>query len=76
MDGSRFEPSLKRGVGYRIGPKGSEVVVSTFEEALNALRSMEIPRWRRPNPAGNWGIVSGIRWGSICGQDDEPSDVS
>ncbi|ENL5531682.1 XRE family transcriptional regulator, partial [Escherichia coli] len=36
-----------------------------FAEALEYLRSMETAKWRRPNPSGNWGIVSAVRWDKL-----------
>jgi hypothetical protein len=67
-DGSLFAPSLRRDGkghegGYTIGAKGSERVVPDYEMALDQLRNMETPRWRRPNAEnGNWGIVTGQTW--------------
>lgn len=64
-DGSHFHPGLVRGDKFTIGAKGEEVQCVTFEEALRALQNMVTPRWRRPNEAGNWGIVSGRDWKRI-----------
>ena len=69
-DGSEFTPDLLRDArtksdlgGYAIGPKGDETVVPTYQDALKALHSMDVPRWRRPNPeSGNWGVVTGQSW--------------
>ena len=61
-DGSAFHPGLTRGAGYSIGEKGAETQISDFEEALASLQKMPAPYWRRPNTAGNWGTVAGIRW--------------
>lgn len=61
-DGSVFHPGLSRGAGYTIGPKGDERQVESFEDALRRLYSMPSPYWRRPNDAGTWGIVAGVRW--------------
>ena len=61
-DGSFFHPGLARGGKFTIGAKGEEEPYPTFEEALQALQKMSTPRWRRPNEAGNWGIVSGRDW--------------
>ena len=61
-DGSWFSPDLLRAGAYRIGPKGEEVVVKSYADALNGLRLMKSPYWRRPNSNGNWGIVAGVRW--------------
>ncbi|HVX90646.1 MAG TPA: hypothetical protein VHC20_03340 [Candidatus Paceibacterota bacterium] len=70
-DGTKFLPSLKRAGVYRIGAKGAEQVVETFEEALRILEKMNPPLWRRPNPQGNWGIVRGVAWEDIVTGDDE-----
>ena len=64
-DGSHFHPGLARGGKFMIGAKGEEVQHSSFDEALTALQQMATPRWRRPNEAGNWGIVSGRDWKRI-----------
>lgn len=61
-DGSTFHPGLRRSGVYQIGAKGDERHFEGFEEALTALNAMPIPRWRRPNEHGNWGIVSGVAW--------------
>lgn len=61
-DGSTFGPELLRNGHYTIGAKGAEVQYDSFEAALKALHKMDTPRWRRPNAAGNWGIVSGRDW--------------
>jgi hypothetical protein len=67
-DGTLFRPGLRRPArdsddgGYTIGPKGSEQVVPSFDEALETLRSMVSPRWRRPNENNHWGIVVGQSW--------------
>jgi hypothetical protein len=62
-DDSRFDPkSCCRDGGYWIGAKGREQKFDLFEEALAILAKMDRPRWRRPNAAGNWGLVTGVRW--------------
>jgi hypothetical protein len=61
-DGSFFHPGLARSGKFTIGAKGEETSYPTFEEALVALQKMATARWRRPNDAGNWGIVSGRDW--------------
>lgn len=61
-DGTVFHPGLRRGTGYMIGEKGSEIQAADFETALAQLQAMPAPYWRRPNPQGNWGIVRGVRW--------------
>lgn len=65
-DGSVFHPGLERAGGYMIGPKGAEVKVTRFDEALAQLHRMEVARWRRPSPqSGNWGIVAAVEWRRI-----------
>ena len=64
-DGSMFTPDLIRNGSYRIGAKGEEEDISGFEEALKQLNAMSVPRWRRPNKKGLWGIVSGVTWQRI-----------
>ena len=64
-DGSAFGPELARKGRYTVGSKGAEEQYDTFDEALAALHRMDTPRWRRPNAAGNWGIVSGCTWNHI-----------
>jgi hypothetical protein len=62
-DGSRFDPeTCRRNGGYTIGPKGAEEKVENYREAVARLTRMPVPQWRRPNPQGHWGIVSGVSW--------------
>jgi len=61
-DNSHFGPHLARNGRYTVGAKGSEVQYDDFDAAMMALREMDVPRWRRPNNVGNWGIVSGRSW--------------
>lgn len=60
--GSWFGPHLARRSGFTIGAKGEELAYPDYHQALAALRAMTVPRWRRPNANGNWGIVAGVRW--------------
>jgi hypothetical protein len=64
-DGSHFHPGLARGGRYSIGAKDQETRHDSFDDALAELHKMAVPRWRRPNEAGNWGIVSGREWKRI-----------
>ncbi|PVA07128.1 hypothetical protein DC363_08120 [Thalassorhabdomicrobium marinisediminis] len=64
-DGSMFTPDLQRNGAYRIGAKGSEEDIPDFANALARLNAMSVPRWRRPNERGLWGIVSGVSWQRI-----------
>ncbi|MEZ9141666.1 MULTISPECIES: ASCH domain-containing protein [unclassified Shewanella] len=61
-DGSSFGKDLKRNGNYTVGEKGNEQKFSSFEVALAYLEKMNTAKWRRPNPKGNWGIVSAIEW--------------
>lgn len=61
-DGSHFGPHLKRAGKFTVGEKDDEVQFEDFGEALAYLRRMGAAKWRRPNAAGNWGIVSAVRW--------------
>lgn len=63
-DGSHFGPHLKRVGTFMVGEKDDEVPFEDFDEALAYLRRMGLAKWRRPNSAGNWGIVSAVRWAS------------
>ncbi|SDW06404.1 exonuclease domain-containing protein [Roseicitreum antarcticum] len=64
-DGTIFGPDLARNGCYTVGAKGAEERYDSFDAALDALTRMDKPRWRRPNAAGNWGIVSGCSWKDI-----------
>lgn len=64
-DGTWFGPHLSRSGYYTIGEKGDEQKVANLHEAIRRLRAMQVPRWRRPNPQDNWGIVSGTHWKRI-----------
>lgn len=61
-DNSEFDPAkCLRGTKYTIGPKGSEIAFTDYRQALDALARMKpAAYWRRPNSAGNWGIVTAV----------------
>jgi hypothetical protein len=62
-DGTWFDPATcRRGGGYTIGSKGAEETYEDFRKALDRLSRMGTPQWRRPNPAGHWGLVSAVGW--------------
>lgn len=61
-DGSHFGPHLKRVSQFTVGEKEDEIRFEEFDEALGYLRRMGVAKWRRPNAAGSWGIVSAVRW--------------
>jgi transcriptional regulator with XRE-family HTH domain len=64
-DGSWFHRGLAspRDGSFRVGEKNAELRFSSFGEALKYLKTMQVAKWRRPNDAGNWGLVSAVRWG-------------
>jgi DNA polymerase III epsilon subunit-like protein len=64
-DGTHFSLDLASRGYYTVGAKGAEEKYDSFDAALDALNRMSTPRWRRPNAAGNWGIVSGYSWMDI-----------
>ncbi|WP_179883721.1 hypothetical protein [Bradyrhizobium diazoefficiens] len=59
-DQTDFDPAkCLRGGKYTVGPKGAETTFADYRQALDALARMKpTAYWRRPNSAGNWGIVS------------------
>jgi transcriptional regulator with XRE-family HTH domain len=61
-DGSHFGSHLKRAGKFTVGDRDDELQFEDFDEALGYLRRMGVAKWRRPNAAGNWGIVSAVRW--------------
>ena len=61
-DGTHFGPHLRRNGVYRVGDRKDEKKFTDFGEALVYLKAQHTARWRRPNPNGNWGIVSAVRW--------------
>ncbi|SET75021.1 ASCH domain-containing protein [Marinobacter segnicrescens] len=64
-DGSWFcQKACSRNGYYTVGEKGAEKRFPDYRSALDYLRKMPTAKWRRPNPKGNWGIVSAVRWGS------------
>jgi hypothetical protein len=54
-------PARGGGLSITIGKKGAETQLGDFHEALRQLselvRTGDVPRWRRRNEVGNWGIV-------------------
>lgn len=62
-DGTVFCPQVcLRGGNYTVGDKGDEKQFPDYQAALGFLRKMPVAKWRRPNPAGNWGIVQAVDW--------------
>ena len=59
-DQTEFDPAkCQRNGKYTLGPKGSETTFTDYRQALDALARMKpTAYWRRPNSAGNWGIVT------------------
>lgn len=68
-DGTVFHPGLRRRSGYMVGEKGQELTIENYDAALRALSEMEVPRWRRPNSQGNWGIVKASGWTTLSRRD-------
>jgi len=66
-DGTCFHPGLAspRDGTFRVGEKGAELRFDSFEEALEHLKKMPVAKWRRPNDAGNPGLVSAVQWGAL-----------
>ena len=66
-DGSCFNPGLasSRDGTFRVGEKDAETRFNSFDEALAYLKAMPVAKWRRPNDAGNWGLVTAVRWGKL-----------
>jgi hypothetical protein len=74
-DNSSFDPvTCRRGLGYTIGAKGAEETLADFDEALARLQRMEVPKWRRPNAEGNWGLVKAVRWERRTARDTQSSN--
>ena len=61
-DGSVFTPDLERNGGFTIGRKSGETKLPDYRLALRHLQEMQRPTWRRPNEAGNWGVVTATHW--------------
>ena len=68
-DGTVFHPGLRRRSGYMVGEKGQELTIENYDAALRALSEMDVPRWRRPNSQGNWGIVKASGWTLLSRRD-------
>jgi hypothetical protein len=70
-DGSYFSPACRMRHGYQVGKRGGKGVMAQrympdYWEALEALRRMDKPYWRRPSAtSGVPGTVLGRSWGSI-----------
>ena len=61
-DNTYFSSKLARNGTFTVGEKGSEFKIVGFDAALKYLKNMKVAKWRRPNPNGNWGIVSAVEW--------------
>lgn len=63
-DGTCFNPSLRcpPSGAYIVGESGKEVTFDDFDAARDHIMMMYVPRWRRPNEAGDWEIVSAVIW--------------
>lgn len=65
-DGAVFLPEMRRGSGYQIGKYGDETYYQDYFEALEKLQTMKAPKFRRPNPEGNWGIKVVGHWKRVA----------
>jgi hypothetical protein len=65
-DGTYFHAALRRTGVYTVGRKNAERTYADYDLALRYLRDMPVAKWRRPNQAGNWGIVSAVRWAAVA----------
>lgn len=62
-DGAYFAPGVRVKAGYQIGPEETERFVEDFDDALEQLKRMPTPTWRRPSTgSGRFGRVVGIKW--------------
>lgn len=63
-DGSCFNPTLRcpESEVYTVGEEGKELTFDNFDAALEHIKMMYTPKWRRPNEAGDWEIVSTVKW--------------
>ncbi len=50
---------------YDMDEKSRTLRFQTFEEALGYLKSMKPAKCWRPNPNGNWGLVTAVRWAPL-----------
>src|SRR5690606_33965159 len=74
-EGSRFDTSLRRAGGYEIGPKGNEIWVDDYRDALAMLARMPVACWRRPSEgSGRFGIVRASHWERVSGADTSFSE--
>lgn len=55
---THFLPACRMSKGYRIGLKGEEQMIEDYWQALSVVSAMKVPRFRRPNAQGNFGIVA------------------
>ena len=66
-DGSCFNPTIKqpRAGTFVVGDKATRHTFTEFRDALSYLRKMKPAKWWRPNKAGNWGVVTEVRWAPL-----------
>jgi hypothetical protein len=62
-DGSFFSKECRMSNGYKVGEKGNEQYIESFQDALTQLKDMPLAKWRRPNAKGHYGLVSAVEWG-------------
>lgn len=63
-DGTCFNPTLRSPNSglYTVGEQDKELTFDDFNAALEHIKMMYTPRWRRPNSAGDWEIVATVKW--------------
>lgn len=66
-DGTCFHPTLirPRTRTYCVGERQSVRHFQSFEDALSYLREMDVAKWWRPGPGGQWGLVTAVRWAEL-----------
>lgn len=64
-DGSVFTPDVRREDGYFVVTQGGERAYQDYWKALDTLKLMEVPTWRRPGPEGRWGLVRAVSWSRL-----------
>ena len=60
--GNVFTPACRGPRGYKVGLRDEPYYANTFRDALDWLRSMDVPVWRRLRDNGTWAIANGVGW--------------
>lgn len=63
-DGTCFNPTLRfpGTQAYIVGEAGKEREFEKFDDALEHIKMMYTPRWKRPNDQGEWEFVLALIW--------------